>query len=172
MSDPKNLVDRVLDLMVFAPVGAFVESKELLPKLIETGREYLVPQVRTARMVGQFAVAKGEQEAERAFVRLRDNLTSTGADLVNGMTAPADPDAPVAEAPPTGHSVVDASIGPEDRPEVDALAIPSYDTLAASQVISRLEGLNAVELEEVRRYELSHRARKTVLAKIAQLQAH
>jgi hypothetical protein len=52
----------------------------------------------------------------------------------------------------------------------DELAIPAYDSLAASQVVQRLEGLTGLELEAVRRYELAHRARKTVLGKITQLQ--
>ena len=50
------------------------------------------------------------------------------------------------------------------------LAIPSYDSLAASQVVPRLDGLSAIELEAVRRYEEAHRARRTVLGKIALLQ--
>ena len=52
----------------------------------------------------------------------------------------------------------------------DELAIPAYDSLAASQVVQRLDGLTGLELEAVRRYEVAHRARKTVLGKITQLQ--
>ncbi len=51
------------------------------------------------------------------------------------------------------------------------LAIPAYDSLAASQVVPRLEGLTTAELEAVRRYELTHRGRKTVLGKITLLQS-
>ena len=51
-----------------------------------------------------------------------------------------------------------------------ALAIPDYDSLAASQVIPRLAGLSTDELEDVREYEDQHRARKTILSKIAKLQ--
>ena len=42
----------------------------------------------------------------------------------------------------------------------DDLAIPSYDSLAASQVVPRLDGLTSIELEAVRRYELAHRGRQ------------
>ena len=52
----------------------------------------------------------------------------------------------------------------------DDLAIPSYDSLAASQVVPRLDGLSSIELEAVRRYEEAHRGRRTVLGKIALLQ--
>jgi hypothetical protein len=54
---------------------------------------------------------------------------------------------------------------------VTSLAIPDYDSLAASQVLSRLAGLSADELEAVRLYEAAHRGRKTILSRIAQLQA-
>ena len=51
-----------------------------------------------------------------------------------------------------------------------ALAIADYDSLAASQVIPRLAGLEPAELEAVRAYEAAHRGRKTILGKVAQLQ--
>lgn len=50
------------------------------------------------------------------------------------------------------------------------LAIPDYDSLSASQVVPRLAGLSTAELEAVRRHEQGHRARRTILNKIAQLQ--
>lgn len=51
-----------------------------------------------------------------------------------------------------------------------ALSIPEYDSLSASQVVQRLRGLAPTELEAVKAYEASNRARKTILNKIAQLQ--
>lgn len=53
---------------------------------------------------------------------------------------------------------------------VGDLAIPGYDELAASQVIPRLDGLEPNELDAVRSYESSHRGRRTILARIDQLQ--
>ena len=50
------------------------------------------------------------------------------------------------------------------------LSIPDYDSLAASQVIPRLAGLSAAELEAVQTYESVNRGRKTILSKITQLQ--
>jgi hypothetical protein len=52
-----------------------------------------------------------------------------------------------------------------------ALAIPGYDALSASQVVQRLAGLAADELEAVRTYEATTRGRRTILNRIAQLQA-
>ena len=50
------------------------------------------------------------------------------------------------------------------------LAIPDYDGLSASQVVTRLGGLAPDELEAVRRHEAANRGRKTILNKVAQLQ--
>jgi hypothetical protein len=50
-----------------------------------------------------------------------------------------------------------------------SLAIPGYDSLSASQVVQRLEGLSSSELEEVRRYEATHRQRRTILHRVEQL---
>jgi outer membrane biosynthesis protein TonB len=50
------------------------------------------------------------------------------------------------------------------------LAIPSYDTLSASQVIPRLDSLRPDELQQVRSYEAAHRGRRTILSRVAQLQ--
>ncbi|MDQ3897848.1 MAG: hypothetical protein M3326_11520, partial [Actinomycetota bacterium] len=53
--------------------------------------------------------------------------------------------------------------------DASSLAIPGYDTLSASQVVPRLEGLSPAELEAIRAYERGTRARKTVLTRIDQL---
>jgi len=55
-------------------------------------------------------------------------------------------------------------------PPVEGLAIPNYDSLAASQVVPRLASLSPPELESVRRYEAANRRRMTVLNRVAQLQ--
>jgi hypothetical protein len=161
MSDEKSTWDRLLDLVVYAPIGFLTGSNDVVPELAAKGRAYLHPRVRVAKMVGQFAVAKGEQEAAKLVGHLRDGTAST-----TGAPSPAAGAEGDVDVDATGEHL--ESLG---RSDVDELAIPSYDTLAASQVISRLDGLNAVELELVRRHEIAHRGRKTILAKIAQLQA-
>ena len=159
MADQKTPVDHLLDLCLFAPLGFLCESRELYPQLAEEGRAQLAARIQVARMVGQFAVRKGQQEAAKAMERRRAAETS------GPESAPA-PDA-------VGGDVValhDDADDMDDITEAD-LAIPSYGSLAASQVVSRLDGLAPVELETVRRYEVAHRGRKTVLGKIANLQS-
>ena len=63
------------------------------------------------------------------------------------------------------------SAAPSPSPRQDALAIPDYDLLSATQVIDRLIGLARPDLLAVQAYETAHRARTTILGKIAQLSA-
>jgi hypothetical protein len=67
------------------------------------------------------------------------------------------------EAVPTGPTVA------EPPPQASTLAIPGYDTLAASQVVQRLSSLRRDELEAIRVYEAATRGRRTILHRIAQL---
>jgi hypothetical protein len=83
--------------------------------------------------------------------------------------------APEPEASAPAPATVTAPAGPPDAawrtdvPASEALPIPDYDELSASQVVERLEGLDHDSLEAIRRYETDHRGRNTILGKIAQL---
>jgi hypothetical protein len=72
-------------------------------------------------------------------------------------------------APPATDSAP-APLRPQSGPDAEELAIPDYDSLAASQVLPRLEGLTPAELEAVRGYEAAHRGRRTILGRIGQIQ--
>jgi hypothetical protein len=90
--------------------------------------------------------------------------TATGPEPQAAPPAPAP--APTPPAPSTAAS--DTS-GTATSPSADSLPIPDYDELSASQVVERLDGLDADSLEAIRRYESEHRGRNTILGKIAQL---
>jgi hypothetical protein len=173
-----QLVDQAADLFVYAPIGLFFEAHSLLPKLAEQGRVH----ARNARMFGQFAVRHGEAELRRRLEGLEDQ--AAGLLRMFGLAGdePGEASGPAASSgAPAGVSaaVVDADAPPSGNgqaPEApmagDAgdLAITDYDSLSASQVVTRLEGLTADELEAVRSYEATHRGRKTILNKVAQIQ--
>jgi len=91
-----------------------------------------------------------------------------GTPRPNGSGSPTAPAASTPPAPPAAPAEPAASTD-LTVPAVDELAIPEYDELSASQVVERLEGLDAGALEAVRRYEAAHRGRNTILGKIAQL---
>lgn len=57
----------------------------------------------------------------------------------------------------------------EPAPSAAALPITDYDSLSASQVVSRLQGLSTGDLEAIRAYEAATRSRKTILNRVQQL---
>jgi hypothetical protein len=180
---PKPL-DTALDLLVYAPVGVAMTVAEELPKMAAKGRSRVTTQLTMARVVGQFAVTKGRQEVEKRLAPPAPSRTGSP-----GAAPPASEVQPVSgsdemtgEEPPANGKSEGAAAGPvpADRPlgagwHVDAppagtLAIPGYDSLAASQVVQRLAGLSGEELAEVGLYERAHRGRRTILNRIDQLQ--
>ena len=169
VTDHKNPVDQAVEYVVYAPLGFALEARRLLPVFVDRGRQ----QVQMAKMIGQFAVTKGQQEAlsrlADAQVQAESVLSEFGLRPGSGATATSAPGgapdtaAPAAPAPAPVAPVRSSAAAAE-------LAIADYDSLAASQVIPRLEGLGAAELDAVRRYEAEHRGRKTILGKVTQLQ--
>ena len=151
MDRPRPL--RILrDLFVYAPVGFLLEAPRLVPELVETGRERLTGCRRPSSVVERAARAARPGPSSR-------RRGGTPATL-----------APVAEVPAGVEQEIPVEVlGPEDDGGEATLAIPSYDQLAASQVVARLAGLDAAELAEIEAYEQAHRARRTVLSRISQL---
>ena len=161
MTDQKTSVPTAVELAVYAPIGFALEAKRLLPSFIERGRQ----QVTMARTVGQFAVTQGQQLAAQRLTRAQEQAEAVLAEFGLGGAEPA-PAAPATTAVPTP-PVVEAT--PVVEADPSDLPIAGYDSLAASQVIPRLDGLTPDELEAVRAYETAKRGRKTILGKITQL---
>lgn len=184
MPDARKPVDQLLDLVVYAPLGLLLNLDEVVPQLVEKGRQ----QVVMARMFGRFAVEQGGAEAKKRTAGLQDRAAGFVGQFggLGGAGQEADPPmatAPAATPPPTppapaapAEEIIPVTVEPDDGagapagPDEDELAVPGYDSLSASQVVPRLAGLSGAELEGVRRYEVAHRGRKTILAKIDQLQ--
>jgi hypothetical protein len=177
MTDHKSPLERALDVFVYAPVGLALTAVEELPGLIEKGRTRINNQVTMARVVGQFAATKGAEEAGKAVKQATDALAGLGVgpaarppvrpvEQANGGGAAS------ASSPAASGSAANGSADGHrpPAPPSDDLAIPGYDALSASQVVQRLDGLAAAELEAVREYETATRGRRTILSKIAQLQ--
>jgi len=187
-SEEQPLSERLLDLFVFLPTGLVVTVAEELPRLAERGRERLGVRVNSARSVGRFAVRAGQNELKKRSAGVRRPggtvaRPATTAPTSTPPTAPGSPsrlrtipfpplrdvdadpsEDPVPPAAPTVVRKVDAHV-----PDVASLAIPGFDTLSASQVVQRLDGLNRTELVSVRAYETSGRSRRTILSRVDQL---
>ena len=189
MSDHKNPIQQALDVFVYAPLGLLFSARETIPQLAEKGREY----VAAALAMGEYAVGQGREQAGKAVRQAGDQAGQT-LSVVGGLTAgrrrvsprqsTAPETKPTAPAPPPPPAPATAGVAPRAQaagetggngrvtaPNVETLAIPGYDTLSASQVVQRLGGLSAEELEAVRAYEESSRKRKTILARVQQLQS-
>lgn len=164
VSDHKRPVEQAVEYALYAPLGFALEAKRLLPTFVARGRQ----QVQMAKVIGQFAVTQGEKEAKVRLTKAQEQAEAILAELgLRGSAEAAQPVAADAAAP----EPADAAPAPARSSAAAAdLAIADYDSLAASQVIPRLEGLEPGELDAVRRYETEHRGRKTILGKIMQLQ--
>ena len=170
MTDRKSPIEQALDLFFYAPLGLLMNAQEVVPQLIEKGHQ----QVVVARMFGKFAV---EQEAPKQIASLQKQVQKVAEQLAGRGSRPST-SAPK-RVPPSSNGAQDVPATQTSAPVVPpaahgpgaaALAIPDYDSLSASQVVPRLEGLSDDELASVEAYEAEHRGRKTILNKIAQLQ--
>jgi hypothetical protein len=125
-------------------------------------------------------LAHGSDNGSRARRSSAASRSRRGSSTVPGQnlaTPKAAPDLVTpASQPPAQDLATPASQPPAQdlaapAPAVASLAIPGYDTLAASQVVQRLSSLRNDELDAVRLYEIATRGRRTILHRIAQLAA-
>ena len=158
-ADDEGPLRRALDTCVFAPVGVVMSIKEDLPGLIDKGRGRVEQEISNAHIAGEYLVGRIQR---RLSARLGDLLHSGGD---------AAPDTPAEPGPPRH-----VAAAPSPRPAPDAAdaatlgaALADYDTLSASQVVRRLEGLGPEELRAVQRYEAATRNRRTILNRAGQL---
>jgi hypothetical protein len=175
-SDETPLNERIVDLLFYVPAGLAVSVVEELPKLAARGRDRWGVKVSSARAVGQFVVRAGSDELRRRSAGLFHGPAEPPATARSGPTrmvsvvSPPEPGGgtrggPTGTAP--GGAGVDGRSG--HVPTVSSLSIPGFDTLSASQVVQRLDGLNRAELVSVRAYEASNRGRRTILSRVDQL---
>jgi hypothetical protein len=189
MSHDKSPFEQALDLAVFGPLGLVMTAKDALPGWVDKGRDRLGRQVAVAKLVGEHASRHGQKvitgalvdlgvlpgpppPTPRASERTGDGAGAGGAVRSVESTNGRPPGVGAAAPPPPRVANRPAAAGVAGRaiPGRAVLAIPGYDSLSASQVVQRLAGLAAPELEAVRTYESAGRGRRTILTKIAHLQ--
>lgn len=146
MADQRPLIEKVLDLVVYAPVGLALQLQSDLDAVVSSGRTRVTERVQVARWIGEMAVTYGRRELEK---RMAAGTDPTVVEPALETTAPE----------PALITVAPASAPPFD----------GYQTLAAAQVVQLLGRLPADELETIRAYESAHRGRRTILAKLDQL---
>jgi len=155
MNRPSSLpndeaTERLLDALVYAPLGFALEAKEMLPKLAERGRG----QVALTRLAGTVAAQKGQNEALKAFDELRSTIES--------LLGCGREEQPSGDAAPAANTDNAAVVSEADLP------IAGYDELTAAAIIAMLADLSEHELAVVDAYERANRGRSTVLNRIKQ----
>lgn len=177
-------VAALANAVLYAPLGLALEARTLMPRFVERGRN----QVAMAKMIGQFAVRKGSEDVAAGLIGGQERVLGLLATFGLGNPRPDDPGAtgphtgdrshtegaePSNQAPPVrpepGRATPEAMQGAAGIDPGD-LPIDDYDLLSASQVVPRLDSLTTDELQLIGRYEAGTRARRTILAKVAQLE--
>lgn len=161
--DHKSPLERLLDTAFYVPLGIAAMVREELPKLVERGHQ----EATMAKAMGQFAVTMGRSELEKRLKQVADRPAQTQQRAPESPVAPA-PAAPAPTTPPPA-PVAETNGSAVTVHDAQSLAIPGYDSLSASQVVERLSGLNADELEAIGSYEAAGRGRRTILNRVAQL---
>lgn len=174
VSPDRSPLDEVLDLFVYAPVGLAITAAEELPKMIDRGRDVLGSSVNAARVIGRVAVNQGRVEVSRLASQWNDlsSVLRSGAMTPRRETGRDEAPAPRHDATPARPPVT-TTARPTKRaaPAPPTLGIPGYESLSASQVVSRLDGLTPGQRAAVKEYESSTRGRRTILGRIAQIES-
>lgn len=187
-------VDKALEWIVYAPVGATVVLRDVAPgfvtmfatrgrKEIEKGRTFAEEKITHYHRLGQLAVAFGPGVLKRRVELQVGQARATADQTLNRLRRREDDPAPAPSPAPSRASAGPAAPGKSrptpTKPAADEagsarrdggdLAIPDYDGLSASQVVDRLAGLTVAQLSAIGEYEAAHRGRRTILGKIEQL---
>jgi hypothetical protein len=179
MNNGNKRVERAVELLIYAPLGAGLSAIDVAPSLaemfvnrargeIDRRHEQVSQHITTVRSMGQVAVAFGVPMArDRARSLVVGRTRPASSQQTPRRSAPVDlvmtPAAPPAPMPELATEPLN------DAPSSEELPIPGYDALSASQVVERLTGLAPPELGAVHAYEATHRQRRTILGKIEQL---
>lgn len=158
MSSPTPTpVERALAAAIYAPVGLGAQLVDDVPAALTKVRQQLV----FARFIGKMAVDQGVKELRHRLAPPPPDGETASTEAVVPAAASVESDAPDARLASTESAA----------PATGELALPDYDQLPASHIVSKLAGLTSHELTAIEAYESAHRHRRTVLGKIAQLQA-
>jgi hypothetical protein len=187
-NDGHKAAERALEVLVYAPVGLAMYLRDTVPTFLnlfvsrgraEVGqrKHQAEGQVSQAKALGEYAIGFGaprvrEQVEKGIAVALKSAEAMLAGVGEGGGPGPQ----PAASTRTQTREPTGPFPGPETReaeegakPPATTLGIRDYDELSASQVVERLEGLQPSELDAVRDYEEAHRARRTILFKIEQL---
>jgi hypothetical protein len=153
-------VEQLLDLILYAPIGLVAKGIDAVPELAQRGRV----NAANARVIGQFALGATNAKARSAISDAEQHIAAFLAIIADSASPKRAATSEKAEGSTTaGQSTTDASDAVED-------IISGYDAMTAAQVLPLLTTLDQTQRDRVEHYERSHRARKTILHRLRQLQ--
>ena len=156
-SAPERIRERAVELGVYLPLGAYTALRDqvtaldpksvrkTLDRLVDRGQDRIEPLERALRRRGR----KAERRAGEAVKEVRSTARRTTKKAGAAANAIA-PKLPRVAAPKNASE----------------LAIPSYNSLTAGEIVSSLKGLTQTELAKIYKYESSKEARSTILEAI------
>ncbi len=183
----KNVFDKLVDITIYAPIGFIKLASDAVSHASEVGKATYESKTHMAKAVGKMAAEFGSKQvqaqASTAIKQIKDKISSsvinTGVNVASKKNVTQDDNSESviqykkAKVNPNkldidnGNKLYNEDLNLESsKVDVSDLGISSYDTLAASQVISRLDNLPKEQLSKIFEYERSHRKRRTVLAKL------
>src|SRR6476646_5786363 len=132
VTEHKNPIEQALDVFVFAPLGFLLSARQTIPELAEKGRQY----ASAAKMMGEFAIGQGRDQAGKAVRQAGDQASQTLSVVSNlsgrrpatstrALRAPEAPTAPAAPEPPAPTPPVSETAGTGSmtvRPTAQTLA--------------------------------------------------
>ena len=161
--DRNDPIEALLDLLLYAPLGLVTQLDELLPGLIERGRSQAV----MARTIGEFAVRAGTSKVQGRAEETQRTIEDAARSLLALLSGLADR----GESPPAPDGDAGAGSAPDEGIGNSQFPIDDYDKLKATEIIPKLEGLDAGQRADVEKRERSGRSRKTILNRLSQLAA-
>lgn len=151
---PERIRERAVELAVYLPLGAYTALRDqvtgfdpksvrkTLDRLVDRGQDRVEPLERALRRRGR----KLERRAGEAASDVRSTARKTSK-KAGAATQAIAPKLPRVAAPKNASE----------------LAIASYNSLTASEIVASLKGLTQTELAKVYKYESSKEARSTIL---------
>ena len=190
-------VKKILDYFVYAPIGVISSLADSLPKAVENGRQVVEARGMAAKFVGKMAVdfagsaikSQLDDAKENVGGKVASVLPEPWGDLArfilgiedkqqgSSSTATTAEDESSASTTVVDVEVTDETVVPVSPTEAQEQGapngieevIPSYGTLSANQIVSKLERLSAQELRSVLEFETAHRGRKTIISRVTDL---
>ena len=174
----RSSLARLLELALVVPVEVSSRLIDVVPAVVDkvpAAAERVKREVVLARFLGKMVVDQSVRE-----VRLRFPPHDEVSSEVGKTTAPSVPAAQRRTEPLETESARDADADDDaggdadddgDAPDVSSLALADYDHLSSAQIVGKLDGLVAAERRAIERYERAGRRRRTILGKLAQLEA-